>query len=144
MEITIDTHSLVWYLDKSLNNKLSKEALSTIKKAEKDGIIYIPVIVLIEILHLVEKGRISQDFNKLVSTLEESENYFITPLDVSLLSEVEKIKGLETHDRIIMATAKFNNTPLVSKDEVIRDHFKDVIGTLRNFIDSPIKKEEKN
>jgi len=78
MGITIDTHSLIWYLDKSLNSKLSAIDLDTIIKAEKNGIIYVPVIVLVEILYLIEKGRIKQDFNILLSILEESENYYIS------------------------------------------------------------------
>lgn len=127
MEITLDTHSLIWYLDEGLNSKLSKIALNTIKKAENKGIIYISVIVLIEILYLIEKGRINLDFDKLLSILEESEIYCIVPLDTSLLKEVENLKGLETHDRIILATAKFTNTSLVSKDKVIRKQYNDVI-----------------
>ena len=74
MEITIDTHALIWYLDKSLNQKLSTKALDTIKKAEKDGIIYIPIIVLFEILYLIEKGRINQNFNELLNALEKNKD----------------------------------------------------------------------
>lgn len=127
MEITLDTHSLIWYLDKTLSKKLSKKALNTIKKAEKAGTIYIPAIVLVEILYLIEKGRINYNFDNLVNALEGNSSYRILPLDVSIVKELVVLKGLETHDRIILASAKAVNVPLVSKDEVIRKNCESVI-----------------
>ena len=62
MAITIDAHSLVWYLDKGLNSNLSEKALHFIKEAEKNDIIYIPIIVLVELLYLIEKGRVNLQF----------------------------------------------------------------------------------
>lgn len=49
MAITIDTHVLIWYVDKSLNDKLSKKALSTLEDFEGNSFIYVPVIVLMEL-----------------------------------------------------------------------------------------------
>lgn len=127
MEITIDTHSLVWYLDKDLNKKLSNRALSTIKKAEKDGIIYISVIVLVEMLYLIEKNRINFNFEDLLLKFKKNSAYKIIPLDILILKEIENLKGLETHDRIILATAKMTNTSLVSKDDTIRNNSQNII-----------------
>jgi PIN domain nuclease of toxin-antitoxin system len=127
MEITIDTHSLIWYLDKTLNKQLSRKALDAIKKAEKTGTIYIPAIVLVEILYLIEKGRINYNFDELVNLLENNKSYRILPLDTSIVKELTNLKGLETHDRIILASSKATNTSLVSKDEIIRKNDKNVI-----------------
>lgn len=127
MEITLDTHSLLWYLDKNLNKKLSEKAFNSIKKAEEHGIIYISVITLVEILYLIEKGRIEYNFNFIVKALEENQIYCIIPLDVNILQEIENLKGLETHDRIILATAKTTNSKLVSKDKIIRNNYKEVL-----------------
>jgi len=127
MEITLDTHSLIWYLDKSLNKKLSTKALSIIKKAEKNGIIYISIIVLMEILYLIEKNRINYDFNDLLILLEKNIAYKIIPLDTLILEEIKLLKRLEIHDRIILATAKITNTSLISKDKVIRNNYKNII-----------------
>lgn len=120
MELTLDTHALVWYLDKSLNNKLSQKALKAIQEAEGSYTIYIPIIVLMEILYLVEKGRINLSFPKLLLTLEESMNYRIVSFDTRLLKIAETIKGMEAHDRLIMATALLTGSPLVSNDKEIR------------------------
>ena len=120
MELILDTHAFIWYLDKSLNNKLSQKALKAIQEAEGTYTIYIPIIVLMEILYLVEKGRINLSFPKLLLTLEESMNYRIVSFDTRLLKIAETIKGMEAHDRLIMATALLTGSPLVSNDKEIR------------------------
>ena len=119
MEITLDTHTFVWYLDKSLNNKLSQKALKIIKEAEDSYIIYLPIIVLMEVLYLIEKGRVNVSFHKLLLDLEKSINYEIVPFDIRLLKIAETIKGLEVHDRLILATAILTGSPLISNDREI-------------------------
>ncbi len=79
MDLTIDTHPLVWYLEK--DHKLSTKAFNAMQQAEKDGLIYIPVIVLMEILYLNEKKRISLNFNDLLESINTSRNYKIVPFD---------------------------------------------------------------
>lgn len=95
MEITLDTHVFIWYLDKSLNNKLSSKALNAIEKAEDSYTIYLPIIALMEALYLIEKGRINLSFHKLLLNLEESINYEIVPFDTKLLKIAKTIKELE-------------------------------------------------
>lgn len=110
MAITIDTHALIWYMDLELNSKLSSSAFASIKDAEAKSIIYIPIIVMIELLYLYEKGRINISFSDTLDKIEGSQNYQIVPLEVSLLKIAESIKGLETHDRLILATAYSKKT----------------------------------
>ena len=119
MEITLDTHAFIWYLDKNLNHKLSPKALKAIKEAEETDTIYIPIIGLMEVLYLIEKGLVNLSFNKLLLTLEESVNYRIVSFDTRLLKIAETIKGLEVHDRLILATAIITGSPLVSNDREI-------------------------
>ena len=119
MEITLDTHAFIWYLDKSLNHKLSSKALKAIKEAEDSYTIYLPIIVLMEVLYLVEKGRVNLSFHKLLLNLEESVNYEIVPFDTRLLKIAETIKGLEVHDRLILATAILTGSPLITNDKEI-------------------------
>lgn len=120
MDITLDTHSLIWHVDKELNKMLSKNAEEAIDQAENTGLIYISVIVLMESLHLIEKGRVRLSFSKLLNDIETSYNYQIIPVDTELLRIAEVIKGLEIHDRLILATARLYNAPLVSSDKEIR------------------------
>lgn len=119
MEITLDTHAFIWYLDKSLNNKLSPKALKAIKEAEDSYTVYLPIIVLMEVLYLIEKGRVNLSFHKLLLNLEESVNYEIVPFDTRLLKIAETIKGLEVHDRLILATAILTGSPLITNDKEI-------------------------
>jgi len=119
-KITIDAHSLFWYVDKDFNDKLSPLALQLITEAESNGTIYVPVIVLMEIAHLIERGRINISFNNLMSHIEGSQSYHIVPIDAVLLKIAISISGLEIHDRLILATAIITNSTLVSKDRAVR------------------------
>ena len=68
-----DTHALIWYL--TGNAKLSVKAKNIFQKADI-GIhqIIIPSIVLIEMVYLVEKERISRSsFDKILHLLENLE-----------------------------------------------------------------------
>ncbi len=76
--ITIDSHTLVWYVDKTLKGKrLSKIALEMIKEAESESVIYISAISLMEILDLVEKKRISVSFQTVLSAIEKNDAYLV-------------------------------------------------------------------
>ncbi len=80
-----------------------------------------------ERLHLIEKGRVNLSFTKILTKIEYSYNYQIIPLDVGIVKIAEKIKGLETHDRLIQAVANKTKTQLISKDRELRDGDKNVI-----------------
>ena len=45
------------------------------------------------------------------------------PFDDDVLSIALSIKGLEIHDRIILATAKLTDSILVTKDQVISANY---------------------
>lgn len=99
---------------------LSRPALEAIREAEENGIIYVPTIVLLEVHRLIEKGRLSLSFHKLLSDIERGTNYQVIPFDTELLKLSVSIKGLELHDKLIFATAILTNSALVSKDRVIK------------------------
>lgn len=124
--ITVDTHSLLWYVDKGQNRKLSRLALQAIVKAEQSGMIYVPAIAFMETLFLIEKGRFSlgttapdQQARDFLSMIERSGIYQIVPIDASLLRVAIRLKGLNIHDRLIVATAILTGTVLVTKDKAI-------------------------
>lgn len=117
--ITIDTHTLVWSVDEALNHKLSSAAKQAIAKAEDSGIVYIPTIVLLEMLRLVEKGRFLLSFDEFLIGLEQSKNHQIVPFDMKLLRVAMAVQDLELHDRLIVATAILTNSVLISKDRAI-------------------------
>lgn len=119
IRVTIDTHALVWSVDGALNYKLSSAAKQAIAEAEKTGIVYVPTIVLLEMLRLVEKGRLSLSFDEFLTGVEQSKNHQIVPFDVRLLRVAMTVQNLELHDRLIVATAILTNSILISKDRAI-------------------------
>jgi PIN domain nuclease of toxin-antitoxin system len=128
-DVTIDTHSLLWYIDKGQNDSLSPLALQAIIEAEGSGLIYVPAIVLMEALFLIEKGRFSlrgsgqndqEQATDFLSTIEGSDIYRIIPIDAKLLRATIPLKGLDIHDRLILATSILTDSVLVSKDRAIR------------------------
>ena len=127
MEVTLDTHALIWYMIDKLNNKLSQRVQNVIKEAEVNGTIYISVIVLMEVLHLVERGKIDLSFDKLITDIERSVNYKIVTFDTKLLKIAKTLKGLEAHDRLILATAILTDSYLVSKDKVLREKWENTV-----------------
>jgi PIN domain nuclease of toxin-antitoxin system len=119
--VTVDTHTLVWFLDKTLKAKrLSARALEVIRESEKCGVIYISAISLMEIVDLSEKGRISVSFQNVLSLIDTNEAYKVIPVDDELVKATIPLQGMEIHDRLIMATALMTDTVLVSRDKEIR------------------------
>jgi PIN domain nuclease of toxin-antitoxin system len=117
--VTVDAHTLIWYVHEPSRKHLSALALETIRDAERDGIVYVPTIVLLEILRIIEKGRYPLSFDALLFGLERSMSYEIIPFDVRLLRVSMTLQDLTLHDRIIAATAMITNSSLVSKDRTI-------------------------
>jgi len=125
--ITIDAHSLIWYVHKDSNVKLSKKAFDAIYEAERHGTIYVPIVALMEILWLIEKGKYPISFESLKDALKRDIAFEIMPLTYELMELSEGLKGVELHDRVIVATAIMTDTDLVTKDLVISKAYNRVI-----------------
>ncbi|MBM3211530.1 type II toxin-antitoxin system VapC family toxin [Candidatus Poribacteria bacterium] len=133
-DITIDTHTMLWYLDSDYNFKLSKMAFDVIAKAEMSGTIYVPMITLAEALHQIDRGKFNITFEKLMSCILDNEAYEIVPFDERILENAVPLKSLEIHDRLIIATALANNTSLLSKDRELIASGLNVIWSKRDDI----------
>jgi PIN domain nuclease of toxin-antitoxin system len=120
MNFTTDTHALLWWFVDS--PKISPKASEIFERCEAgQNIIFIPSIVLAEAISIFEKRRISFDFRKLFKRIEESGNFVVVPLDYTILQKMLDLKDIqELHDKIIVATTRYLNAPLVTKDRVIQ------------------------
>ena len=88
-----DTHSLVWYFTGS--KKLGQKALEVFRNSlSGKSIIFIPTIVLAEIIDIIEKKRISVNYEELLDEIEKGSNFEIYPLDVNVLKTLKEIKGI--------------------------------------------------
>lgn len=116
-----DTHSLLWYLTD--DNRLSKDANLIFEETEKgEHLIIVPTIVLVESLDVIEKKRVTYDFDLVLQSIEDNENYIIWDLDLEVVNQMIKIKNVrELHDRIIVAIAKLCDAGLITKDGEITE-----------------------
>jgi PIN domain nuclease of toxin-antitoxin system len=114
-----DTHSFIWFLEG--DKKLGKKALAVFQACDEGKeIIVIPSIVLLECMFVYEKKRIEAEFQEITRKLEGSLNYQVYPLDEDIVHLCQNLNQvIEMHDRIITATARLLNAPLLTKDENI-------------------------
>ena len=121
MRFLTDTHALLWWFIDS--PKLSPKAFEIFAGCEKgENVIFIPSIVVAEALSIFDKKRISFDFKRLFKKIHESENFMIVSLDYHILLKMVDLKDVcELHDKIIVATAKYLNLPIITKDRVLQN-----------------------
>lgn len=122
--LVADTHSAVWFVLEA--PELSYTARRQMRDALTAGNkIYISAISLIEMLYLVEKGRIPRiALDRLLKFIADPASGFaVAPVNVPVAQAVEKISREDIPDmpdRIIAATALNLRLPLVTKDARIR------------------------
>src|SRR4030066_1098496 len=117
----LDTHVLIWYFVGShrLHPKL-REKIDTIRT--QGGRLLVPTIVLAEALDIAEKGRVEFEFNRMYRLIVEEPEFEIIGFGFEIFEEAMKIKGVkEIHDRIIVASAKFYEVGVLTKDKIINN-----------------------
>lgn len=121
--LVVDTHAAVWYLLNS--SRLSSAAQRAMDDATDAGDpVYLSAISLVEIVYLVEKGRLpAVVIERLTAALADPEAGFtIAPLDVEAAWAVQRISRdavPDMPDRIIAATALSLGLPLATRDSAI-------------------------
>jgi PIN domain nuclease of toxin-antitoxin system len=121
--LVVDTHAAVWYLQNS--NRLSPVAQRAMDDAADAGdLVYVSSISLVEIIYLVEKGKLpAVVIEQLTTALSDSDSAFaIAPLDEAAALAVQRISRdiiPDMPDRIIAATALSLGFSLVTRDSAI-------------------------
>jgi len=113
-----DTQGLVKFMmGKKVINDAAHQAYLSADKGE--ATIIIPAVVMMEIMYLFEKNRIQIGLLQ-TEDLMESQNYRFEPLSFEILKTASQIDDIpELHDRLIAATAKHLDLPLITNDPVI-------------------------
>lgn len=122
MNILIDTNALFWYLENS--SSLSKHAESSIDEASQ---VFIPTIVLLELIYLLKKKRRFEEFPIILDKMIDK-RYKILSLDLAIVFTAHSLSSkLEMHDNVIVSTARLLSLPIVTKDRTIRKIYKNTI-----------------
>ena len=122
--LVLDTHTAVWYLLKS--PRLSVAAFESIDRAlAADAFLYVSAVSILEIVYLVEKGRLPETalerFNEVLG--EPGAHIRVAPLDLAVALAARSIPREtvpDMPDRIIAATALHLRLPLVTRDSRIK------------------------
>lgn len=121
MHYLADTVAIIRHLGK--HPKLGEGADRVLNEADK-GLhhVYISSITLMEVMYLAEARRITVSLPQLISIISQSNNYTVVPVDETIVLTAVAIDDVpELHDRIIVATAKFLNVPIITSDAIIAD-----------------------
>jgi PIN domain nuclease of toxin-antitoxin system len=119
MDYVTDTHALVWYFTE--DERLSTVALKAFDETIIQGQIIVPAVVLAEILYIVKRGKIGLTFGETLQKIDNLANFQVVPLDTAVLTVADQLNvNLEMHDLLIVATARFYEASLITKDEEIQ------------------------
>lgn len=118
--VAADTHAVLWYLED--DKRLTPAAGAALDAAQR---ILVPSICLVEIMYLVEKGRLhAAVMPRFLAELDNPATTFeLAVLDLGVILSLEDISRLhipDLPDRVIAATALHHRVPLVTRDAKIR------------------------
>lgn len=116
MQYLLDTNAIIRHFAKT--SKLGRKAKEVISEAENNNHqLFVSIISLMEIMYLAEKNRIPITLEEIIDHLDSKSCYSIVEFSIEILKEAAMIQFYELHDRLILATAKLLEVPVISSDK---------------------------
>lgn len=120
MTYLADTVTVIRHFSET--GRIGKKAKTILDAADQGKHhIYISVISMVEIMYLSEKKRIRIDLAETQAMIRDSTNYSIVDLTPDIVSHAQEIKFPELHDRLIIATASYLKSSILTSDKKIRE-----------------------
>jgi PIN domain nuclease of toxin-antitoxin system len=114
-----DSHALIWHA-MGPQRKLGRGARAVFERAERGhATIYVPVLVLVEIAEAIRRGVIRCDggFSRWTERLLGSGRFVAADLTPAVVLAAEGLYAVpERGDRLVAATARHLDCPLITKD----------------------------
>ncbi|MBI3600183.1 MAG: PIN domain-containing protein [Nitrospinae bacterium] len=118
MKYLADTVTIIRHFSET--GSIGKRVISILDDTEQGkNHLYISVISIVEIMYLSEKRRIKINLAETLNIINNSANYSIVDLTPNIVIIAKNIKFPELHDRLIIATAKFLEIPILTSDKEI-------------------------
>lgn len=119
-EVLLDTHVLIWLL--TGDRTLSPVIVAVIEQAAREGTVFVSAITPWEIVMLVAKGRLTlaRDVQEWIDEALRQPGIALAPLDPAIAVASTRLPGTihgDPADRLIVATARHLDAPLVTSDE---------------------------
>lgn len=123
MNVLLDTHALFWLF--TSDKRISIKAKLKFREAKK---VFIPTIVLLELLYLLNKKKLNGQFLKILDQLKAEGRINFVSLDMAIVENMPKQDFvLEMHDNAIVTSAQILSLPIITKDRTIRKVYKNTI-----------------
>lgn len=123
MNVLLDTHTLFWLF--TSDKRISNKAKLTFREAKQ---VFIPTIVLLELLYLLNKKKLNDQFSKILDQLKTEGRISFVSLDMAIVENMPNDDfRLEMHDSAIVTSAQTLNLPIITKDRTIRKIYKNTI-----------------
>ena len=127
MNLLLDTHALIWYLE--ADTRLSLKARHIIE--DSDNQVFVSLVTFYEMVIKIKIGKLPTH-KKLSDFIKGTKKSLITiiPINEAQIIEYEQVPFYENHrdpfDRLLVATAISENLAVVTIDEKF-DLYKDII-----------------
>jgi predicted nucleic acid-binding protein len=110
-----DTMAIILWLEM---RRMPARIKTIFKRIEaNEALLYVPGMVLIELGYLSEKNRIDISLQETITYCRSNKNIIQHPADIKIIEKTFEIKDIpELHDRIIAASGRLLNYPVITND----------------------------